>query len=146
MKRSSISNALSLGLGVFLFLLGLLLLVREQFVVDFFASLFSDAQSQVIAGVILQGLGAFFVLNGTIKLFTNELKTRTTENQAFIVGLMQRIDRVEKRTVDVADKIVSLENARAVQKSVSGLTNCRFCGAKINRGITFCPNCGKSQK
>jgi hypothetical protein len=144
--KSSISSRISIGVGVLLFFLGLFMLVDEPTAASLFASLFSDIQTLQIAGVVFQGLGAILVLTGTIRMFSSELKNRTNENQALLFGLMQRVERVEKRTVEVADKIFSLENTRAPQASVSDSLKCRFCGARIERGVSFCPNCGRSQK
>jgi hypothetical protein len=144
--KSSISSRISIGVGVLLFFLGLFMLVDEATAASLFAFLFSDVQTLQVAGIVLQGLGGLLILNGTIKLFTSEAKARTTENQALIIGLMQRVDKVEKRTVDVAAKLISLEQAQTVQESMAGFTKCRFCGAKIAPGTAFCPNCGRSQK
>ena len=146
MKRSSISSAVSIGLGVMLFFLGLFILVDEQNAVNLFTWLSSDTKNLQIAAIVFQGIGALLVLNGTLKMFGSELKTRNTENQALLFGLIQRVERVEKRTTDIAAKVISIENSRSLKASVPDSRQCRFCGAGIEHGNSFCPTCGKSQK
>ena len=146
MKRSSISNGISLVLGVLLFFFGLLMLLNQENTVAFFSSMFPSTQSIELAGAVFQVFGALLVLNGAIRLLTSDLQTRDKENRAVLLSLMQSVSRVEKRTAEVAEKLVTLETAKALQDSVPNFLKCRFCGATIDRGSSFCSSCGRSQK
>jgi len=146
MKRSSISNAFSLVLGVLLFIIGLLMLVNQENTVAFFSTMFPSAQSIQLAGAVFQVLGGLLVLNGAIKSLTSQGQSRDRENQALIYGLMQRVSSVEKRAAGVAERVVSLEKVRAVRDSLPESVKCRFCGAGIEPGSSFCSDCGRSQK
>ncbi len=145
MKRSSISNAFSLLLGILLFFTGLFLLLNQVNVVAFFSSLFPNPESLQLAGAVFQVLGGLLVLNGTIRFATSQVQTREKENQALFYGLMQSVKRVEQRTVEVTERVVSLEKAWAIRDSLPDSVKCRFCGAGIELGSSFCSKCGRSQ-
>ena len=146
MKRSSISNAFSLVLGVLLFFVGLLMLLKQENTVAFFSALFPNTQSMELAGAVFQVLGGLLVLNGAVRFLTSQAQSRDRENQALIYGLMQRVSSVEKRAAEVAGRVVSLEKVRAVRDSLPESVKCRFCGAGIELGSSFCSNCGRSNK
>ncbi len=146
MKRSTISNSFSVVLGVFLFFAGLLMLFGQQNIVSFFSSLFPNTESIELAGAVFQVLGGLLVLNGAVRFLTSQAQSRDKENQALIYGLMQRVSVVERRGAEVAERVVSLEKLRTVRDSLPQSVKCRFCGAGIELGNSFCSNCGRSQK
>ncbi len=134
-------------LGVILFFLGLLMLIQEQTAVGLFLPIFGS-QALELVGVLFQAVGGLLVLYGAINAFTSEFVAKNNrehkENQAFLMSLMQSVDRVEKRTAEFGDKLAELGKSISSQGSHATL-KCKFCGAMIDQGSTFCPNCGKSQ-
>jgi hypothetical protein len=146
MKRSSISNAFSLILGFLLFFAGLFLLLNQQNVVAFFSSLFPNPESIQLAGAVFQVLGGLLVLNGALRFAMSQGQTRDRENQALLYGMMHRVSALEKRGAEVAERVVSLEKVRAVRDSLPESVKCRFCGAGLELGSSFCSGCGRSQK
>ncbi len=146
MKRSTISNSFSIVLGVLLFFAGLLMLLGQQNIVSFLSSLFPNTESMELAGAAFQVLGGLLVINGAVRFLNSQAHSRDKENQALIYGLMQRVSVVEKRAAEVAEKVVSLEKLRNLRDSLPQSVKCRFCGAGIELGSSFCSNCGRSQK
>ncbi len=146
MKRSSISNGFFVVLGVLLFFAGLLMLFGQQNIVSFFSSLFPNTESIELAGAVFQVLGGLLVINGTVRFLTSQAQSRDKENQALIYGFMQRVSVVEKRAAEVAERVVSLEKLKTVRDSLPQSLKCKFCGAGIELGSSFCSNCGRSQK
>ncbi len=146
MKRSSIANGLSIILGALLFFAGLFMLLGQDAIVSFFSSLFPNTESMQLAGAVFQILGGLLVLNGTIRSLTSLAQTRDKENQALLYAMMQRISSLEKRGAEVVERVVSLEKVRVLRDSLPDSVKCRFCGAGIELGRTFCSACGRSQK
>jgi len=133
-----------LVLGALLFFTGLLMLMRQTNVVSFVSQVLPDVQNVVLFGAVLQSFGGLLVVYGVVQLLTSK---SSKENQAMFRSLMQRVERVEKRIAEVSEKIVAREKPNiALESSFSASPNCRFCGAKIEQGGSFCPNCGRSQK
>ncbi len=146
MKRSSISNIFFVVLGVLLFFAGLLMLLGQETTVLFFSSLFPNTESMELAGAVFQVLGGLLVINGIVRFASYQAQSRDKENQALIYGLMQRVSVLEKRGAEVVGRVVSLEKLRTVRDSLPESVKCRFCGAGIELGSSFCSNCGRSQK
>ncbi len=146
MKRSSIANGFSIILGAFLFFAGLFMLLGQEAIVAFFSSLFPNTESMQLAGAVFQILGGLLVLNGTIRSLTNLAQSRDKENQALLYAMMQRISSLEKRGAEVVERVVSLEKVRVLRDSLPDSVKCRFCGAGIELGRSFCSKCGRSQK
>jgi uncharacterized membrane-anchored protein len=146
MKRSSASTAAFLILGVILFFLGLLMLLHQVSVVNFFSPIFPDVQSIELAGVVLQSLGGIFVVYFAVKFVSSGLTARAKESQAMVFSVMQSMERLEKGMAVVSEKLSIEKSGVVAQASVPASSTCRFCGAKIDVGSSFCPNCGRSQK
>ncbi len=146
MKRSSIANGFSIILGAFLFFAGLFMLIGQEAIVAFFSSLFPNTGSMQLAGAVFQILGGLLVLNGTIRSLTSLAQSRDKENQALLYAMMQRISSLEKRGAEVVERVVSLEKVRVLRDSLPDSVKCRFCGAGIELGASFCSKCGRSQK
>lgn len=82
-----------------------------------------------------------------VKFVTSELTARAKESQAMVFSVMQSVERLEKGIAVVGEKLDSIGKSSVVaQASVAASSTCRFCGAKIDVGSSFCPNCGRSQK
>ncbi len=141
-------SSIYLIVGLLLFMLGLLMLLGQTGVVGFFSAIFPDTQTFEVAGAVFQFLGGFLVIYGTVKLAASEFRVKNDgENQAMLLGLSRAVDRVEKRTTEVWEKLSPIQSANnKFQSPTSGNLSCRFCGAKIEQESSFCSNCGKSQK
>ncbi len=144
MRKSAIRAFLVFG--VILFFIGLLMLVGEAGVIGFFSLLFPSDSIEVVA-VIFQGIGGLLIVYASVKSLTAEFIEKSgKENQAILSSMMQSIDRVDKRTADVAERVSSMEKAYStVQFTAPNFGTCRFCGASVQKGSVFCPNCGKAQ-
>jgi hypothetical protein len=149
MKRSSsMLYSTFLVIGVLFFFLGLLALTHQSNVIGFFSLILPDIQTIELFGVLLQSVGVLLVLYGIMKFVTDELIVKSgKENQAILFSLMQTVERVDRRTTEVVEKLGSIQMANsAPQTQVSTFLKCRFCGSKVDQGSSFCPSCGKSQK
>ena len=135
------SMAVFLGLGVFLFFLGLSLLLGQETVLSLMS--IPKGQASELAGVVLQGFGALLVLSVAINSSSEVATKRAKQNQAVLLSLMESVSRLEKRTSEFAEKLVALERTNDPQSSFS---KCKFCGATVERRSGFCSSCGKAQK
>jgi hypothetical protein len=147
MKKPS-STAIFLVIGVLSFFLGLLMLLRQASLASFFSLLLPDIQTVELAGSLLQSFGGLLVVYGTVKFLSSEFTAKSNKaNQAMIFGLMQSVERIEKGTKEIVERLDSMQKANnTLQASASPFLKCRFCEAKIAHGSSFCPNCGRSQK
>jgi len=135
------SMAVFLVLGVFLFFLGLLLLLGQETVLSLMS--IPKGQAAELAGVVLQGFGALLVLSVALNSSSEIATKRAKQNQAVLLSLTESVSRLEKRTSEFAEKLVALERTNYAQSSFS---QCKCCGATVDRRSGFCSSCGKAQK
>jgi hypothetical protein len=150
MKKPS-TNAIQLIVGLFLFLLGLLMLLNQATVVGAFSQILPNAEAIEIVGVTLQLLGGFLIIHGTIRSVSNEfMAQQRKERQAQLTILNQTMERIDQRTIENTNKLASLimstQETRRNQFSPQGTSRCKYCDAAIDPSASFCPNCGRSQR
>jgi hypothetical protein len=153
MNRTKIGSTYYLVLGLVLFPLGLLMLLRISPVIDLITQFMPGIQTVQIFGLILQFFGEGLICFGIIGSISGKVIAsteysrqilvasgvqRTQEQTALITGFKRNID---EQIAQLHAKLNQLQAQRATL--VQSPSKCRFCGTKIEQG-RFCPSCGKA--
>lgn len=148
MKRTKIGSTYYLILGIVLFPLGLLILLRAPPVIDLITQLMPGTQTVQIFGLILQFFGEGLICFGIIGAISGKVIASTEYNRQILVASgVQRIQEQSavisgfKRNID--EQIAQLHFKINQLQATQSPTKCRFCGTKIEQGY-FCPSCGKA--
>lgn len=145
-------------MGLVLFILGLLVILRENPLFGFVSQIVPDAQSALIFGAVIQALGQVIIVFGAIKSNSVKLLSNLqTERQVTLSIIAQNMEQLQSRmqterqtlmagynqTMTKLDHLIATQKALSSSPKLSLPINCKFCGTKIEKG-TFCPNCGKA--
>ena len=144
--------------GLAFFILGLLVILRENPLFGFVSQIVPDAQSALIFGAVIQALGQVIIVFGamksnSVKLLSN-LQTERQLTLSIITRNMEQLQtrmQTERQTLMASynQTMTKLDHLIATQKTFNTNTqqhlpiNCKFCGDRIEQG-TFCPSCGKA--
>jgi hypothetical protein len=144
--------------GLTFFVLGLLVILRENPLFGFVSQIVPDAQSALIFGAVVQALGQVIIVFGAMKSNSaNLMNNLQTERQLTLGTITRNMDQLQSRmqterqtlmasynqTMAKLDHLIATQKALTVNPHKSLPINCKFCGAKTEQGI-FCPNCGKA--
>ena len=153
MNRTKIGSTYYLVLGLALFPIGLLMLLRVSPVIDIISQLMPGTQTVQIFGLILQFFGEGLICFGIIGAISGKVIAssvynmqilvasgvqHTQEQTALISGFKRNID---EQIAELHAKLNQLQSQR--ESPVQSPSKCRFCGTKIEQG-RFCPSCGKA--
>jgi uncharacterized membrane protein len=153
MKRRGFSSKAFLVIGLVLFLLGLLLLMREATTVSVFSQVLPNSDAMEVFAVLMQLIGGVAVIFGVMKVasasFLINMRNETQELKSGFNQTMERLDRlitVQRASLMAAEARATVA-AQTATLSISKpmvSSNCKFCGTRIESG-RFCPKCGKAQ-
>jgi hypothetical protein len=155
MNRPKTGSTYYLVLGLIIFPLGLLMLLRVSPIIDLITQLMPGTQTVQIFGLILQFLGEGLICFGIIGAISGKVTANTDYNRQVLVASNVRSTQEQtafvasfKRSVDdqiaqLHAKLNQLQAQRAAAPIAQAPSKCRFCGAKIERG-SFCLSCGKA--
>ncbi len=144
--------------GLVIFVLGLLVILRENPLFSFVSQIVPDAQSALIFGAVIQALGQVLIVFGAMK--SNSVKLLSslqTERQLTLNIVAQNMEQLQSKmqnerqtlmvnynqTMTKLDRLIAAQKTLTDNPHFSQPINCKFCGAKTEQG-TFCPNCGKA--
>jgi hypothetical protein len=144
--------------GLAVFVLGLLVILRENPFFGFVSQIVPDAQSALIFGAVIQALGQVIIVFGAMKSNSAKLLNNLqTERQLTLNIVTQNVEQLQSRmqierqtlmasynqTMSKLDHLIAAQKALTSAPQLSLPINCKFCGTKIEHG-TFCQNCGKA--
>jgi hypothetical protein len=148
MNRTKIGSTYYLVLGLVLFPVGLLMLLRISPIVDLITQLMPGTQTVQIFGLVLQFLGEGLICFGIIGAISSKVIASTEYNRQILVANGVRSTQEQtalisgiKRSVD--EQIAQLHVKISQLQATKSPAKCRFCGSKIDQGL-FCPSCGKA--
>ena len=155
MKKTRISSTYYLVLGLILFPLGLLTLLRASPIIDLVTTLMPGAQTYQIFGLILQFFGEGLICFGIVGAISGKVVASTEYNRQVLIATSVRSMQEQtalvtgfKKSLDeqiaqLHAKLNQLQAQRATVLLSQSPSKCRYCGAKIQQG-SFCPSCGKA--
>lgn len=155
MKRAKIGNIYYLTVGLIIFPVGTLLLLRQPSLISLISNLMPSIETVEIFGLFLQFLGEGLICYGVIGIISSRIVATTEFNrQILIAGISKNTQ--DQNTVlsglkrNMEDQIAKLRSElsqmqfQKVSWNQSPLpSSCRFCGATITQS-RFCPQCGKA--
>ena len=155
MKKTKIGSTYYLVLGLIIFPLGLLMLLRVSPIIDLITTIMPGAQTIQIFGLILQFFGEGLICFGIIGAISGKVIANTEYNRQVLAAASVRNSQEQtalvagfKRNIDdqiaqLHAKLNQLQAPRAPVLLTHAPTKCRFCGAKTQQG-SFCASCGKA--
>ncbi len=156
MKTTKIGSTDYLAIGIAIFPLGLLMLLRQPTLLSLLSSIMPDTLTIEVFGLIIQFIGEGLICFGIIGAISGRVNTQTEYNRQILQAIVSKnlqdhtmILSGIKRSMD--EQILQLHdksNARQSQNAGSSIQrteqhSCKFCGERIQQG-SFCPQCGKA--
>ena len=153
MKKLGYGYYLTFGLAVFP--IGTLLLLRQPSLINLVSNLMPSIETVEIFGLFLQFLGEGLIAYGLIGVISNRTTTVAEINRQIVVAGMNRQmqdqasalaafkNNMNQQIAALSAKLNQLETSTR-RPTVLTLSNCKFCGAKLTPGASFCPQCGKA--
>ena len=157
MKRAKVSTSYYLIIGLIIFPLALLMLVRQPTLISLISQLMPSSSTTDLFGVILLFLGEGAVAFGIISHVTGKVVasaeqdrliyanaiSQTMDQQAALSAAIRNVqDQVSQANQKIQQVHVLTMSMQKQQTATS--VNCKFCGAAINED-RFCPSCGRAQ-
>ena len=145
MKRSKISTNWYLIIGLILFPIAFLILVRQPTFMSLISQLMPSTSTTDLFGVILLFLGEGAIAFGIIGQVASRVVASAEQDRLIYANAISRaMDQqasISTALLNVQDQIsvISTQNQRS-----PALINCRFCGATMAEG-RFCPSCRRAQ-
>ncbi len=156
MKKTNIGSAYYLALGLIIFPIGTLLLLRQPTFINLMSNLMPDIATIEIFGLILQFLGEGLICFGIIGTISSRVLAATEYNRQILAAGITK--NIQEQTFVMAGLKRNFEEQIATLQSEIGQfrahkgsfgnqaalpSNCRFCGSPIMES-RFCPRCGKA--
>ncbi len=127
------------ALGILIYPWGLLMMFNQVSLQNYFSTSFLSVELLELIGVLFQVLGAVLIAVGTARVISRMVSDKLQEERPILLaGLASRIN--ERISVEAA-RLATNPNQQPLQPR-----NCRYCGAQMRIGDTFCEECGKAQK
>ena len=160
MKRIVFPSRAGVVLGLVLFVVGLLVVVRENPLFSGVSAIVPDAQSALVFGAVMASVGQSLVVFGVVKASSDKLYSNLqSERQLTMTALARNMEQMqvtmqnERKAVlaSYAQTMTKLDRLAANQKELDSNppaalpADCKYCGAKIQNS-TFCPQCGKANQ
>ncbi|HTY75126.1 MAG TPA: hypothetical protein VMD05_06130 [Candidatus Nanoarchaeia archaeon] len=157
MKKTKLSTSWYLIMGLILFPLALLMLIRQPTFMNLVSQLMPSTSTSDLFGVILLFLGEGAIAFGIIGQVTGKVAataeqdrliyanaiSRTIDQQTAlstaIKDVQNQISQANQKIQQVHTLTISMQNQRPIAPA-----NCKFCGATITEG-RFCPSCKRAQ-
>jgi tRNA U34 5-carboxymethylaminomethyl modifying enzyme MnmG/GidA len=157
MKRARVSTSYYLIIGLILFPLALLMLVRQPTFMSLISQLMPSSSTTDLFGVILLFLGEGAIAFGIIGQVAGKIVASAEQDRLIYANAISRtmdqqtamstaIRNVQDQVSQANQKIQQMHTlAMSTQyQRQPVLANCKFCGAAITEG-RFCPSCGRAQ-
>ena len=155
MKKSKIGSTYYLTIGLIIFPLGLLMLLRVSPVIELVTNIMPGPQTVQIFGLVLQFLGEGLICYGIIGAISGKVIANTEFNRQILVA--SAVQNTQEQNAHVAafktsideqinqlhSKLNQIQAQKTSAYTVKTPSKCRFCGTKIEQG-SFCPSCGKA--
>jgi len=124
MKRSKVSTSYYLIIGLIIFPLALLMLLRQPTLMNLISQLMPSSSTTDLFGVILLFLGEGAIAFGIIGQVTSKILASAEQDRLIYANAISR-------TMN--------------QQKAMSTANCKFCGATTTTEGRFCPSCGRAQ-
>ena len=144
-----------LVIGLIIFPIGLMTLLRVSPIFDLMNSISAGQQTNEAVGLVLQFVGEGLICFGIIGSISSRVIANAEYNrQMLVASTLQSIHEQDtlistlRRSVDdqvtqLSDKINQIQSQRQLATFNLSPDKCRFCGGTISQG-TFCPLCGRA--
>lgn len=157
MKRAKVSMSYYLIIGLILFPLALLMLIRQPTFMSLISQLMPSSSTSDLFGVILLFLGEGAIAFGIVGQVTSRVVASAEQDRLIYANAISRtMDQQAAMSTSIRNVQDQVSQANQKIQQVHALTmsmqyqrpsaqaNCKFCGAAISEG-RFCPSCGRAQ-
>jgi NADH pyrophosphatase NudC (nudix superfamily) len=157
-KNVVFPSRLIVVLGVVLFIIGLLVVLRETPFFSGVSQLVPDAQIALVIGAVAASLGQTLLVFGIVKANSDKLlRGLRFERQLTMTAVARNMDQMHltmqderqtvlasyQQTMTKLDRIVANQKELPSDGQTKELSACKFCGTKMEKNA-FCPQCGKA--
>ena len=145
-------------LGLVIFVIGLLVVLRENPFFSGVSQLVPDAQSALVFGAVAASIGQTLLVFGIVKANSDKLlRGLQMERQLTMTSVARSMDQMHltmqnerqavlasyQQTMAKLDRLVANQKELPSDTTAKELSNCKFCGTQMKKNA-FCPQCGKA--
>ena len=150
MKRIVVPPRAYIILGLVCFIIGLLIILPENYLFSSAAQIVPNAESGLILGAVIASIGQAITVFGAVKANSNKfLSNLQSESQLTMATYARNMEQLQLKMQNEHQTLMS-NYSQTMSKLDNLLSNkavlpisCKFCGTKMEQNH-FCPNCGKA--